>query len=171
MIHTGKLLKAQVLKTDPANDVAVLQVEHDGDPLPLSNNLQKGGQVMTIGFPRIETQGTESKVTFGNVNSLSGIKGDVRFAQIDVPIQPGNSGGPLIDEDGEVVGVVTATLEFVHALRVSGQLPQNVNYAVKTDYVLPLLRDMRLADRSQRKPSRKEIVESGNKAVVLVISR
>jgi S1-C subfamily serine protease len=70
---------------------------------------------------------------------LSGIQGDIRYFQIDVPVQPGNSGGPLLNEDGLVVGVVTATLNYRTAMKASGSLPQNVNYAVKSDYILTLL--------------------------------
>ena len=62
------------------------------------------------------------------------------LSRIDVPIQPGNSGGPLISKRGEVVGVVTATLDQIITLRTAGALPQNVNFAVKIDYILPALR-------------------------------
>ncbi len=71
------------------------------------------------------------------MNALSGIKGDVRFFQVDIPVQLGNSGGPLINQRGEVIGIVTATLDEFVALAQSGSLPQNVNYAVKSTYVWP----------------------------------
>jgi S1-C subfamily serine protease len=63
----------------------------------------------------------------------------VRYLQIDVTIQPGNSGGPLLNEAGEVVCIVTGSLSELKALRASGALPQNVNYATKIDYAMPLL--------------------------------
>jgi S1-C subfamily serine protease len=172
-LPNGQIADAEVVKLDPANDVALLKVETRSEALALSDKLEKGEQVLTIGFPNVALQGNESKVTFGNVNALSGIKGDLRFTQIDVPIQPGNSGGPLINERGEVVGVVTATLETLHALRQSGQLPQNVNYAVKSDYVLPLLKGIPQTADSQKGAgvSRKEIIEKASQAVVLVIAK
>lgn len=171
-LQSGETLKAKVLKTDPANDVALLKVDMSSEPMKLSDKSEKGDQVMTIGYPLISTQGKESKVTFGNINALSGVQGDVRFLQIDVPIQPGNSGGPLINDQGEVIGIVTATLNAINELKRSGALPQNVNYAVKSDYVVPLIKGINLPDNSSAVPvKRKEIIEKGNKAVVLVIAK
>jgi S1-C subfamily serine protease len=64
---------------------------------------------------------------------------DVRYLQIDIPIQPGNSGGPLINRRGEVIGVVSASLDDDAVFRRTGAVPQNVNYAVKADYISILL--------------------------------
>lgn len=168
----GQSHKAVVMKKDPANDVALLKIEKQSQPLNIAGKLEKGEAVMTIGFPMIQIQGQESKVTFGNVNALSGIQGDIRFAQIDVPIQPGNSGGPLLNETGEVVGVVTATLNAIVTLRAQGSLPQNVNYAVKSDYVLPLLKDIIPAEKHPTPVlQRKEVIARGSASVVLVIAK
>ena len=138
----GVQLLARVVRSDPANDVALLKVETASDPLPFSRegNVSRGDEVFTLGYPLIALQGQDQKATFGRVNSLSGLKDDIRYLQIDVPVQPGNSGGPLINAHGQVVGVVTATLDQLVVLRRSGSLPQNVNYAVKIEYVMPLLR-------------------------------
>lgn len=167
----GSSLVAEVLKRDPANDVALLKVESRSSGLELSANIEKGEQVLTIGYPLISVQGQESKVTFGNLNALSGVKGDVRFAQIDVPIQPGNSGGPLLNQQGQVVGIVTATLNVIQTLRESGSLPQNVNYAVKSDYVLPLLRKVPDASPPMTTPSsRTDLIRQAGDSVVLVVA-
>jgi S1-C subfamily serine protease len=138
----GMKFTAEVLVTDPINDVAVIKVEAQSKGIPLANYFTspKGSEVLTLGYPLIALQGQEQKATFGRINSLSGIKDDIRMVQIDVPIQPGNSGGPLLNSKGEVVGVVTATLDQIVTLRASGSLPQNVNFAVKIDYILPALR-------------------------------
>jgi len=172
ILENGEELSAQVLKRDPANDVALLKIAKASKGLKLSGDIAKGEQVLTIGYPLISVQGQESKVTFGNINALSGIKGDVRFAQIDVPIQPGNSGGPLINQQGEVVGVVTATLNVIQTLRESGSLPQNVNYAVKSDYVLPITRNVPEIPHTPAtdKLARSELIKKANKAVVLVVA-
>jgi S1-C subfamily serine protease len=172
MLQSGETIPAKVIKADPANDVALLKIEKNSVALSLSDKSVKGDQVLTIGFPLVSTQGKESKVTFGNINALSGIQGDVRFLQIDVPIQPGNSGGPLINEDGEVIGVVTATLNAINELKRSGTLPQNVNYAVKSDYILPLLKELPLpAKPPQVNKKRREIIEASNRSVILVIAK
>jgi S1-C subfamily serine protease len=102
---------------------------------------------------------------------LSGIQDDIRFLQIDVPIQPGNSGGPLLDRRGNVVGVVTATLNQVTALRASGALPQNVNYAVKSDYVIPIVPATVIAAQQDVVREFPEVVRSAEAAIVLVVAR
>lgn len=139
----GEEYTAKYIKGDFANDIAILKAEVKSSPISVAPyaNLSKGNEVFTLGYPLIQIQGQEQKATFGRVNALSGIQDDIRFLQIDVPIQPGNSGGPLIDKSGKVVGITNATLDQINALRESGSLPQNVNYAVKSDYIFPLIRD------------------------------
>lgn len=101
-------------------------------PLCIStNDAQLGDSVFTIGFPAIDLQGTEPKYTDGKISSLSGLRDDPDKYQISVPVQPGNSGGPLVDQSGNVAGVIVARLNDFAALRSMGSLPQNVNYAVK----------------------------------------
>ena len=75
--------------------------------------------------------GKEVKYTDGSISSLSGIQGDATFFQISVPVQPGNSGGSLVNQDGNGVGVVTAVAAVAEFYRATGSLPQNVNWAVK----------------------------------------
>jgi S1-C subfamily serine protease len=134
-------VQATVVARDPANDLAILQANITGSPLVLSSasDAMRGQEVMTLGFPLVDLQGEGQKAAFGRINSLSGIGDDARYMQIDVPVQPGNSGGPLLNERGEVIGVVSATLDQLTVLQRAGTLAQNVNYAIKIDYVLPLL--------------------------------
>jgi len=87
-----------------------------------------------MGYPVADVMGQEPKFTEGSVSALSGIGGEAALLQISVPIQPGNSGGPLVNERGEVVGVVTSTAAVRTFFAVTGTLPQNVNWAVKADY-------------------------------------
>ena len=70
--------------------------------------------------------------TLGNITALQGIGDDSRYLQVSVPVQAGNSGGPLLDASGNVVGVVSAKLDAVKVAMASGDLPQNVNFAVKS---------------------------------------
>ena len=102
---------------------------------------QRGEEVFTLGYPLIQLQGQEQKATFGRVNALSGLQGDLRFIQMDVPIQPGNSGGPLLNRSGEVLAVVTSMLHQLTTYQMAGVIPQNVNYAVKSDYAWKLVDD------------------------------
>ena len=71
-------------------------------------------------------------VTTGIVSSLSGIRNDTRFLQISAAVQPGNSGGPLFDTSGQIVGVVTGKLDALRMVASTGDIPENVNFAIKT---------------------------------------
>jgi S1-C subfamily serine protease len=172
-----KEMVAKVVQADPANDIAILKVDAVTAPIPLAPRFgeAKGDEVLTLGYPLIMLEGQEQKATFGRVNSLSGINNDIRFVQIDVPVQPGNSGGPLLNASGEVVGVVTATLDQLAALRASGSLPQNVNYAVKVDYIIPALNTANVRRDEYRGRGAKlemaRIVSMREPSVVLVIAK
>ena len=137
----GELLESQVLMSDEENDLAILKVPALRAPLPLSPNTQlaRGTPVMALGYPLVDVQGREQKATIGHVNATSGLRGDPRFTQIDAAVQPGNSGGPLLNARGQVVGVVTSILNGAAVFQASGTLPQNVNYALKAEVVRHLL--------------------------------
>lgn len=176
VLADGTEHEAELINSDSANDIALLKTNISGTSLAIgtATDKQKGEEVLTLGYPLVQLQGQEQKATFGRINAKSGIKGDIRFLQIDVPIQPGNSGGPLIDNKGSVVGVVTATLNQLVALRESGALPQSVNYAVKSDYVIPLLRSEKVNWREQERLEEMKmpnIVTNSEKSVVMVIAK
>ena len=97
-----------------------------------------GEPLFTIGFPISAVLGSEPKFTEGTVSALSGMGGETSLLQITVPMQPGNSGGPLVNAQGLLVGVVSAAIDEVPFLMATGAVPQNVNYAVKADYARPL---------------------------------
>ncbi len=141
----GETFEARAIAVDRSNDLALLKAEvRDGrkfKPLPLasSGDVRRGAAVVTMGFPNIGQQGIEPKVTDGIINSFSGANNDNRVFQISAPIQTGNSGGPLITLDGNVVGVVASKLDAQAMARQTGDIPQNVNYAIKSQHVLDLL--------------------------------
>jgi S1-C subfamily serine protease/cell division septation protein DedD len=137
----GRYYRANVIARDQTRDLALLKVEGRFPALKIghSDSVTKGQRVMAVGYPQISIQGNESKVTDGIINSLSGIRNDDDWFQISVPIQGGNSGGPLVSESGTVYGVVVATLNASKILESTGNLPQNVNYAIKSKLVLDFL--------------------------------
>ncbi len=126
-------IPARLVKQDRALDVALLKTTGTFQALPVGSEprVRLGDSVFTVGFPNPDVQGVEPKLTRGEISSLAGVRDNPRYFQISVPVQPGNSGGALVDEGGNVVGVVTARLDDVTTLEISGALPQNVNYAVK----------------------------------------
>ena len=141
--NSAGVFPATVVQTDKEHDLALLKVSGNFKPLPISSaTAHLGERVFTIGFPNIDIQGTEPKYTDGNISSLTGLKDDPNQYQISVPVQPGNSGGPLVNKDGNVVGVVVARLNDLATLVSSGGLPQNVNYAIKAKYVSDLIANL-----------------------------
>lgn len=140
----GEVIKAKVLAKDSQNDIAVLKLSQSpstqipdlnfGD----SSKVRPGDKVFTIGYPASSILGKNQKITDGIVSSITGVEDDPTMFQITVPIQPGNSGGPLFNESGEVIGVTTASLSL-NAIRSLGAVPQNVNYAIKSSFVNNLL--------------------------------
>jgi S1-C subfamily serine protease len=134
-------LPATLISRDAANDLAIIKVvgRFRAVPVAASRGVQLGEPVFTIGFPNTGIQGIEPKLTRGEVSSLCGIQDDPRHFQISVPVQPGNSGGPLINLRGNVIGIVRLRLDDEKTLEITGSLPQNVNYAVKSSFVLALL--------------------------------
>lgn len=175
VLSDGREVAATIVATDADNDVALLDTDVLSMPLPFSGSGEpmRGDEVLTLGYPLVTIQGQEQRANFGRVNALTGVGGDPRFLQIDVPIQPGNSGGPLLDASGRVVGVVTATLNQLLTLRESGALPQNVNYAVKSEFVAPLLGQIPSATTGGggQRSSMADIAARAEPSVVLVIAR
>jgi serine protease Do len=167
---------AKLVKVDPANDFALLKADGNFSPLPVSSSriVRLGNTVGTVGFPNILLQGFSPKLAKGEIAALSGAQDDPRFFQISVPVQPGNSGGALVDEHGNVVGVVSAKLDAAAALSVSGALPENVNYAVKSSLLLSFLESVPEVFAKLKEPVAKEqkfqdVVKSSSQASALVL--
>ena len=131
----GRSYTATISGQDRNNDLVLLQTDMDNlstaafEPEP-----RVGDQVATYGFPYSGVLSSSGNCTFRYVTSLSGIQDDTRFLQISVPVQPGNSGGALVDMSGSVVGVVVAQLNAV-----AKSIPQNVNFAIQPSFVMNFL--------------------------------
>lgn len=144
----GKEFTAKLVLKDPNNDLAILQIE--GFSLAAINQLalpygfkrtrgvSLGDPIFTIGYPLSSVLGQNAKFANGTISSKSGMGDDMVHLQINAPIQPGNSGSPLFDERGNVIGIVVASLNAEWMRQRFGSIPQNVNYAVKMDYLLNL---------------------------------
>jgi S1-C subfamily serine protease len=107
-----------------------------------------GEAVMAFGFPLPGLLAPEGNSTTGIVSALSGPNGDLNVIQITAPVQPGNSGGPLVDEHGRVMGIVVAKLDAVEVARATGDIPQNVNFAVRGNLVTTFLDSMNVPYRT-----------------------
>jgi len=145
VLYAGKLTKAEVVKTDTVNDLALLKV--DRSPVAFlriarSDNIPVGLEVYAIGYPQVNVQGLSPKFTAGIINSNSGLKGSTKHFQFSAEIQRGNSGGPLLGTDGSVVGIVLSKLGMNSITDIKMDLPQNVNYALKSNLIMDLVNEL-----------------------------
>ena len=134
------IFSAKVIVTDKQNDLAIIQVDDPKFktlptiPYVFSSTIKDvGSEVFALGYPMAQVMGDEIKFTDGKISSKTGIEGDITVYQISVPIQPGNSGGPLFDNKGNLVGITSSGLnkEYFNS--------ENVNYAIKTTYLKNLI--------------------------------
>ena len=176
LLTSAGTLDTKVVQVDAGNDLALLKAEGNFSPLPVasSRNVQLGNTVATVGFPNIVLQGFAPKLAKGEIAALSGAGDDARYFQISVPVQPGNSGGALVDDHGNVVGIVSAKLDVATALAASGSLPENVNYAVKSSFLLSFLESVPDVAKKLKEPNTKDekfedVVKSAQAAAVLVL--
>ena len=86
---------------------------------------------MVVGFPLHGLLASEANVTTETVSALAGIGNDTRFLQITASVQSGNSGGPLLDGGGHIVGLIVSKLNALHIAKATGDIPQNINFAIK----------------------------------------
>jgi len=140
----GQTVEAVVVAKDSKNDIAILKLEQS-PPLSAtqiklgdSSQARMGEKIFTIGYPASKIMGEKPKYSEGVINAMTGLKDDPAFFQVSVPVQPGNSGGPLFNERGEVIGITTASLSSL-AMDAMGAIAQNVNYAIKSSFVKNLL--------------------------------
>ena len=158
-------VEARLVVSDPLWDLAILKVDRifpTALALRPSDKVKLGESIATIGFPQTQLQGREPKIGKGEVASLAGMRDDPTQFQVSVPVQPGNSGGPLLDLNGNVVGVVVG--ELLQA--------QAVNYAVKSQYLAALCRQVPAVHLTEPvlgpPPPFEDMVERARQATVLI---
>lgn len=124
----------RTVSTDETNDLAMLQSPKTFDDVAIirATAIHPGDGIIAIGYPLHGLLTSDFTVTSGIVSSLSGLLNDTRYLQISAEVQSGNSGGPLLDTSGEVVGVVSSKLNALKVVKATGDLPQNINFAIKT---------------------------------------
>jgi S1-C subfamily serine protease len=170
-------LSATILKTDETNDLTLLKVDGTFVPIALSTSskVRLGATVATIGFPNTEMQGFSPKLTKGEISSLAGLRDDPKYFQISAAVQPGNSGGPLFDSSGNVVGVVTAKINQKAAIAKTGTIAENVNFAVKSIHLLAFLESTpevfsQLPQPTTRSLGFEDVVAEAEKSAVLILA-
>ena len=131
-VHVPPAGRVSVAARDNASDLALLKGS-PGKPFAAfrqGRGARPGAGVVAVGYPLRGVLASGANVTTGNVAALAGPGDDRRLIQITAPVQPGNSGGPVLDMAGNAVGVVVSKLDAVKMARATGDIPQNVNFAV-----------------------------------------
>jgi hypothetical protein len=156
----------QVVSRDPASDLALVRAEIKPDQIAVFRGgpaPRIGDAVVIFGFPLPGILSSEGNVATGVLSATTGLKNDIRYVQISAPVQPGNSGGPVFDTSGHVIGVVVAKLDALRVAQFTGDVPQNVNFAVHWSEVRALLDDQGV--RYKRLPSQQAI---GTRAIAKI---
>lgn len=166
---------AEVLAHDEAWDLALIKATLPGR-VPASFRAKTkavlGEPVIVAGYPLRGLLADDLQVTTGSVSALAGIRGDRRTLQITAPVQPGNSGGPLFDAAGAVIGVVVAKLNAVALAERTGDIPQNINFAINGDLATRFLSSHQVTFKTSAgdgSRSTSEIAASARRSVVPVI--
>ncbi|MGP1396127.1 MAG: S1C family serine protease [Inquilinaceae bacterium] len=173
--YKGRNLRAAVKDVRQGDDLALLVVQTRPPrlaPIVPGSTVRRAASIVAVGFPLPDILASGLNVTLGNVSALSGLGGDSRLLQITAPVQPGNSGGPLFDAQGRVVGVVVAKLDAAQVFADTGDIPQNINYAIKADMVLHLLKDHGIpapASAPTAPMSPEEVADIGRDIAVFII--
>ena len=131
----------EIVRNDIVNDIAILKsnILNKNYIKVAENGAMKGEDVFVLGFPHGKHLSSESKVTKGVVSALQGLGNNYSQMQIDAAIQPGNSGGPVINSDGELIGVTVATADYEVMFDMFKSLPQNMNFAIKSQMLTNIL--------------------------------
>ncbi len=125
---------ARVIARDSKNDLALLTTSGlKPSAVPnLRTGVRLGESIFVYGFPLAGLLASSGNFTIGNVTAVAGLGDDTTMIQMSAPVQPGNSGGPVLDQHGNVVAVVVSKLNALRIAKVTSDIPQNVNFAIKS---------------------------------------
>ena len=149
--------------------VKIVPLASDG--LLRSRDVNRGEEIIVAGYPYGEIFGDEIKVNKGIVSGNKGLGGDTGQFQIDAAVQPGNSGGPIYDSNGNIVGVVVSQLNKMKFAKQSGSMPENMNFGIKASTVKQFLNETIPTRWSERNKeiSTTKLSEIASKQTVMVV--
>jgi|GEM_PF-1334130 len=125
---------ARIVAKSEADDLALLLTTPTSQQVAsfrISPPVRAGEAVVVYGFPLSGLLTSTGNATTGNVSALAGLKNNSAHMQMSAPVQPGNSGGPLLDNKGNVIGVVVSKLDALRLAKLTEDIPQNINFAIK----------------------------------------
>ena len=159
---------ATIAADDSLHDLALLKIPGTSDydilPVVSSDSAQVIDEVYVFGYPLGEILGEKVSISRGQINAIRG-----RYLQIDAAVNPGNSGGPVVNSSGQVIGVVHAKINAAYVLEVTGQLPERINEAILSSQVLASFATELVAQQGNGPQlSHQDLVARGSKATVLI---
>ena len=192
--NTRKQVRADILETDRSNDLALLKISSTkmasaetkslmqklgikivplaSEGLMRSEDVELGEDLLVAGYPYGEIFSSTIKVTTGIVSAMRGLGDDSSQFQMSAPVQPGSSGGPIYDGNGNIVGVVIAQLNKLKFAKMTGSMPENVNFGIKASTVRQFLKTSGLPTKWSRrsKPmTSKELAKIAKSQTVMVM--
>lgn len=196
--NAKKQVQAELIEADKRNDLALLKLSSmelasaetkslirklgirvanrtaplSSEGLLRSEDVQLGERVMVSGYPYGEIFSDTIKVTGGMVSAIKGMGDDSGQFQIDAAVQPGNSGGPIYDQNGNIVGVVVSQLNKLKVAKAIGSLPENVNFGIKASTVRQFLTSAGLPTKWSSKSERlssQDLAKIGRQQTVMVV--
>jgi uncharacterized membrane protein YgcG len=156
---------ARIVGADTANDLALLMTDMATKMVPsLRIGARVGENIFVYGFPLSGLLSSSGNFTVGNITSVAGLGDDSRIMQISAPVQPGNSGGPLIDKFGNVVGVVVSKLNALRLAQITQDMPQSINFALKASIAANFLEVNNISARTGSNAEALEVTEIAERA-------
>jgi S1-C subfamily serine protease len=141
--------EARIVASDSANDLALLTTDMRTKMVPTFRaGARVGETIFVYGFPLTGLLSSSGNFTVGTVTSIAGLGDDSRIMQISAPVQPGNSGGPLLDKSGNVVGIIVSKLNALRLAQVTQDMAQNINFAIKASIASNFLEVNNIATRA-----------------------
>jgi S1-C subfamily serine protease len=161
------------IKTRDQHELQILSLSEDADLALLKSDIEPpsaatfrsspalklGETVVAFGYPLPGLLSAAGNMSSGTISALTGLRDDKAFLQISAPLQPGNSGGPLLDDSGNVIGVVVGKLDAVKMAAITGDIPQNVNFAVHLTAVKAFLSDFQVFYKSRVSAAGAKVVD------------
>ena len=168
----SRKFRAALEVADSAKDLALLTVK---EKFPAAATLRKaiapqlGENIIVVGYPLVAVLGTQPSVGFGHVTSIVGVRDNPAQMQISVPVQRGNSGGPVLDQAGNVIGVVVSKLDALKLAQRTGDLAQNVNFAIKGDVVRAFLDSNKIDYETSADTAKRENTDIASRGAAITV--
>ena len=176
-IIDGKEILFRVIGTDKTNDIAIIKANiRPSDYIKINTDGAKLGEnVVAVGYPLAGRLSDSVKITKGIVSSLTGLNNNIGQIQIDAALQPGNSGGPVLNEDGVMVGMASAGLNKLLMAKEARYIPENVNFAVASPIIVNVLKNKKIKYSSPSffggNYTSTELAEIGSKSTIQLFCR